>query len=117
MRESAKSFKDLIVWQKAHLLTLKVYKLSKGFPKEEQFGLVSQIRRAAVSIAANIAEGFTRKSNLEKQRFLNISQGSHEEVRYYLILSKDLGYCDTDKQSETLDEVSRILSGYMRTIK
>lgn len=81
MREAAKTFEDLVVWQKAHLFVLGVYRLSEGFPRCEIYGLSSQFRRAAVSIAANIAEGFRKRSKADKIRFLNIAQGSVEECR------------------------------------
>ena len=92
MRKPAKTFKDLIVWQRAHQLALEIYRMSSGFPKHELYGLVSQIRRAGFSIAANIAEDFRKTTNADKARYLNISQGSLEEVRYYLILAEDLRY-------------------------
>jgi len=94
-RAPARSFEDLIVWQKAHQLVLAVYRITSSFPKSEQFGLVSQMRRAAVSIPANIAEGFGKSGAADKARYLNISQGSLEELRYYLILTNDLEYSDT----------------------
>ena len=81
----AKSFHDLVVWQKAHAFVLQVYHVTGGFPAEERFGLVSQFRRAAVSIPANIAEGFRKNGRADKLRFYNISQGSLEECRYYLV--------------------------------
>src|SRR5438132_7481035 len=93
-REPAKSFEDLIVWQKSHRLVLEVYKLSRGFPKDETYGLRSQLRRASVSVPGNIAEGFRKRSAADKLRYLNIAQGSLEEARYYLILAHDLGYLD-----------------------
>ena len=93
-KQPAKTFQDLIVWQKAHALTLAVYRYSAGFPKSETYGLCAQIRRAAVSVPANVAEGFKRRSKGDKARFLNIAQGSLEEVRYFLILSRDLQYGD-----------------------
>ena len=89
VREPAKSFKDLVVWQKAHQLVLGMYKAIKDFPKEEIFALTSQFRRSAVSVAANIAEGFKKKSPADKLRFLNISQGSLSETEYYLLLAQD----------------------------
>lgn len=113
----SRSFKDLIVWQKAHQFVLKVYKLTRQFPKEEIFGLTSQFRRAAVSIAANIAEGFARKTKPDKIRVLNIAQGSLEECRYYLILANDLGY-QSDITVENLSgEVSRLLNAYIKAIE
>jgi len=88
----AKTFEDLIVWQKAHQFVLEVYRFTDSFPKTEVYGLTSQLRRAAVSIAANIAEGFKKNGKIDKARFMNTSQGSTEECRYYLILAEDLGY-------------------------
>lgn len=91
MRKPAKTFKNLIAWQKSHEFVLNVYKYTATFPKSELYGLSSQFRRAAVSIAANIAEGFKKRGKKDKARFLNISQGSLEECRYYLILATTLG--------------------------
>src|ERR1700730_12165245 len=91
-RSPARRFRDLRVWQKAHEFVLAVYRYSDSFPAQEKFGLALQLRRAAVSIPANIAEGFGKRSAAEKARFLNIAEGSLEECRYYLILSQDLGY-------------------------
>jgi len=85
----AKNFQDLIVWQKSHQLVLLVYKYSEAFPRKETFGLTSQLRRSIISVAANIAEGFKKRGKQDKMRFLNISQGSLEESRYYLILAQD----------------------------
>lgn len=115
-REPAKRFEDLIVWQKAHGLVLAVYNVTKAFPREETYGLTSQLRRAAVSIPANIAEGFRKRGRQDKARFLNIAQGSLEESRYYLILARDLGYIADDLAS-TLDEVSRLLNAYLRRLR
>ncbi len=105
------------VWQKAHQLVIKIYRLSKGFPKDERFGLTSQLRRAAVSVPANLAEGFKRVTIPDKLRFFNIAQSSLEEVRYYLILVYDLKYADTRELKEDLEEVSRMLEAYRRSIK
>jgi four helix bundle protein len=93
-RSPAKTFQDLIVWQKAHEFVLSVYRLSDSFPQKEMYGLASQFRRAAVSIPANIAEGFRKRGRSDKARFMNIAQGSLEECRYYLILTTDLHYGD-----------------------
>ncbi|KAB2846135.1 MAG: four helix bundle protein [Melioribacteraceae bacterium] len=114
--EKARNFTDLIVWQKAHQLVLAIYKLREGFPKTETYGLTSQIRRAAVSIAANIAEGFKKKGALDKVRFMNISEGSLEEVKYYLILAKDLGYIKEHGLDGIANEVSKLLSSYSQGI-
>lgn len=115
-REAAKSFEDLIVWQKAHLFVLCVYRLSAGFPKREIYGLSSQFRRAAISVPANIAEGFRKKSRAEKSRYLTIAHGSLEECRYYLILVKDLGYGDTQDLLAQLEEISKLLMAYSSAI-
>ena len=110
-------FEDLTVWQKAHELTLRVYRLSARFPREERFGLISQMLRAAVSVPANIAEGFKRRGGRDKAKFYNISQGSLEELRYYLILSRDLGYAtDTNDIDASLDEVGRMLHGLAASV-
>ena len=115
-RPAARNFQDLLVWQKAHQFVLGAYRYSASFPKSEIFGLTSQFRRAAVSIAANIAEGFRRAGKPEKVRFLNIAQGSLEECRYYLILARDLEYGDNQKLMEQIEEVSRILQSYAKAI-
>jgi four helix bundle protein len=112
----ARTFQDLLVWQKAHEIVLEVYALTAVFPKPETYGLSLQMRRAAVSIAANIAEGFRRRGKADKARFLNMAEGSVEECRYFLILAKDLGYADTQKLFATLEEVSRLLSAYTAAI-
>ena len=106
----ARTFQDLIVRQKAHRFVLSVYGLTSGFPQQEMYGLTSQFRRAAISTPANIAEGFTKRGKTDKARFMNIAQGSIEECRYYLILTKDLGYADTHQAMSQLEEVSRLLN-------
>lgn len=115
-RQAAKNFQDLIVWQKAHQLVLSVYRYSDTFPKREIYGLTSQLRRAAISIPANIAEGFKKKGKPDKIRFMNIAQGSLEECRYYLILSKDLGYGEYSELMLKLEEVSKLLGSYSSSI-
>jgi len=110
-RPKAKTFRDLLVWRKAHEFVLGVYRFTATFPKTETYGLALQMRRAAVSIPANIAEGFARRSDADKVRFFNIAAGSVEESRYYLILSQDLGYGDTQTLTGSLEEASRLLSG------
>jgi four helix bundle protein len=114
--EKARRFQDLKVWQKSHQLVLKIYRLTRSFPDHELFSLTSQIRRAAVSIPANIAEGFKRRGKADKVRFYNISQGSLEETRYYLILAKDLLYAETDDLQSEVDEMGRLLDAYMKAI-
>jgi four helix bundle protein len=117
MNTPAKSFRDLIVWQKAHEFVLKTYHLTKQFPADERYCLVPQMRRAAISIPANVAEGFRKRGAADKNRFFNTSQGSLEECRYYLILSQDLGYGDCLALEPLLDDVSRILSPTPRPSK
>ncbi len=113
---AAKTFAEVEVWKKAHAWVLAVYRLTEQFPRHELFGLTSQLRRAAVSIPANFAEGFKKKSRADKARFYNIAQGSLEECRYYLILSRDLGYGNTISLMESLEEVSRMLEAYARSM-
>ena len=115
-RPPARSFQDLIVWQKAHQFVLSTYLFTEGFPKYELFGLSSQFRRAAVSIPANIAEGFKKKGRADKGRFMNIVQGSLEECRYYLILAGDLGYGETQELLLQIEEVSKVLEAYTAAI-
>jgi four helix bundle protein len=112
----SRNFQDLDVWKKAHGWVLGIYRLSESFPKHELFGLTSQPRRAAVSVPANIAEGFKKKSIPDKARFYNIAQGSLEECRYYLILAKDLSYGDTKQLAIDLDEIGRMLDSYLRAM-
>jgi four helix bundle protein len=112
----ATSFRDLIVWQKSHALALHVYRVSARYPKTELYGLTSQIRRAAASVPANIAEGFKRASRADKARMLNIAQGSLEELRYYVLLANDLGYEGDPTLAGGLDEVARLLDAYRRKI-
>ena len=116
-KKSAQKFTDLIVWQKAHSFVLTIYRVSASFPKSEIYGLTSQLRRAAISIPANIAEGFKKRSGIDTARYMNIAQGSLEECRYYLILTKDLGYADTEQLSLQLDEVGKLLYGYINAIR
>ena len=111
------SFTELIVWQKAHQFVLDVYDYSGSFPSNEIYGLSSQFRRAAVSIAANIAEGYKRTGKKDKLRFYNISQASLEECRYFLILSKDLGFGDNSRMEFGIEEVSKMLVSYSKAIK
>jgi four helix bundle protein len=105
-------FQQLEAWQEAHRLVLMVYDVTKGFPGEERYGLVAQMRRAAVSIPANVAEGFKRRGIGDKVRFYNVAEGSLEELKYFFIVSKDLAYLASNAeliaQSET---VGRLLNG------
>ena len=116
----AKTFEDILAWQKAHQFVLNVYRVTPNFPDFERFGLGSQVQRAAVSIAANIAEGFRKLSQADKLRFMNIAQGSLEECRYYCILSRDLGYVNNDTYellSSSVNETSLLLNLYVKGIK
>jgi four helix bundle protein len=106
------NYKDLKVWEKAHLFTLKVYEVTKRFPKEELYSLTNQLRRSAASIPANIAEGCGKKSNPELAHYLNIALGSSNESEYLLLLSKDLGYLaieDFDVLNSLINEVKGML--------
>jgi len=115
-RAPAKTFRDLVVWRKAHEFVLATYRFSAGFPRQETYGLCSQLRRSAVSIAANIAEGFRKRGRADKVRFMNTAEGSIEESRYYLILAEDLGYGETQHLMAVLEEVSRLVNAYSRAI-
>ena len=110
----AYTFKDIIAWQKSYDYCLYVYKVSANFPEFERFGLRSQFTRAAVSITANIAEGYKKLSRQEKLRFLNISQGSLEECRNYNLLSRDLGYI-SDEEYNILEEKIEIASKFINS--
>ena len=114
-----KTFRDLIAWQKAHRMVLEIYRQTKSFPAEEKYGLISQIRRSASSVATNIVEGFKRRSDKEYSYFLNISEGSLEETKYHMILSRDLGYIRDNEFSaveDLCDEVGRLLCGLRRKV-
>jgi four helix bundle protein len=116
LRAASKTFQDLVVWQKAHRFVLDVYRYTGEFPKSELYGLTAQLRRAAVSIPANIAEGFRRLRDPDKVRMLNIARASLEECRYYLILAQDLGYGESEDLMAQLVEVSKILDAYAKAI-
>ncbi len=116
LSKPARTFQDLLVWQKAHQFVLGISALTTGFPRQETYGLSLQMRRAAVSLPANIAEGFRRRGKADKARFLNMAEGSVEECRYFLILARDLGYGETKKRSAMLEEVSRLLGAYAAAI-
>jgi four helix bundle protein len=117
MTKPAKTFKDLIVWQKAHRFILAIYSITKTFPSSEVYCLTNQMRRAAISVPANIAEGFRKRGGHDKRRFLNVAQGSLEESRYYLILIQDLDYGTTTEIDPLLEEVSKLLVAYARAIE
>jgi four helix bundle protein len=109
----------LLVWQKSHELVLKIYEITKSFPKDELFGLTSQVRRAAVSIPCNIVEGKARGSNKDYNRFLLIARGSLEEVKYQILLAKDLKYIDEFSYKELLNlalETGRLLAGLIKKL-
>ena len=109
------SFEQVMAWQKAHQFTVLVYQMTRSFPKDELFGLTSQFRRAAVSIEANIAEGYKRLGKKDKLHFLNISEGSLAECRNYIILSRDLGYINETQYSQlyfSIEESSKLLTSY-----
>jgi len=110
-----RDFHGLQVWQKAHLLALSIYKTAAGFPKTEIYGIVSQMRRAAVSIPANIAEGCGRGSQAELKRFMQIALGSATELEYQILLARDLGYINQDEHDrliENICEIKRMLTIY-----
>ena len=117
MSVPAATFQDLHVWRKAHQLVLAVYEATTQFPKHEMFGLTSQMRRAATSVPSNIAEGFKRRSRWDKARLLNIAEASLDELQYQLILSRDLGYCETIQLEANAAEVARMLSAYERAVR
>ena len=111
------NFHGIVAWQKAHEFVLMVYRETNCFPDFEKFGLCSQFQRAAVSIPANIAEGYKRLSRADKLRFYNIAQGSLEECRYYVLLSRDLGYINEEHYNllfDTVEETSKLLNGYCK---
>jgi four helix bundle protein len=113
------SFENIIAWQKAHNFVLLTYRVTRHFPEDEKFGLTSQFRRAAVSIEANIAEGYKKLSKTDKLRFFNIAQGSLEECRDYHILSRDLCYINSeefDSLHQCIEETSKFLNSYCKAI-
>ena len=115
-----RDFHSLVVWQKAHVLTLNVYRLTKRFPDDERFGLISQLRRSAASVPANLAEGCGRGGEQEFARFVQIAMGSAAEVEYHLLLAKDLGYIadtDFDMLQNAIEEVKRMLASLLRTVR
>lgn len=114
------NYKDLKVWEKAHLFTLEIYRVTKLFPKEEVYGLTSQLRRAASSISANIAEGCGKNSKLDFANFLNISLGSSNEAEYFVLLAKDLQYIsalDYESLSKLINEIKAMLIGLIAKVR
>ena len=115
-----RNFKELVIWQRSHALTLEIYKRTYMFPKEELFGLTSQMRRSAYSIPTNIAEGCGRNSNPDMKRFLIIASGSASELEYQLILSYDLGYLSKDlftALTTELNEIQKMIYIFTRNMK
>ena len=117
MSSPSKSFRELIVWQKAHQFVLETYEFTKKFPKEEVYCLTSQFRRAAVSIAANIAEGYKKKGKNDKLKFYNIAEGSLSESQYYCILAQDLNYGDSKELINLSFEIEKMLVSYCNSIR
>lgn len=112
MGESVYSYKNLKIWQRSHQVVLAIYAYSGDFPKSEQFALQSQLRRAAVSVPSNIAEGMTRRNRAEKLRFINIAQASLAEVEYQMFLSQELGYGDCGNLLIEIEEIQKMLSAF-----
>ena len=115
-----KTFKDLKIWRKSHKLVLDVYEVTKIFPGEERYGLVSQLRRSAASIPTNIVEGYKRRSDNDYARFVNIAEGSLEETKYHIILASDLGYIEKAHFNELMDkceELGKMLSAFYKRLK
>lgn len=115
-----RSFKDLLVWQKSHRLVLEIYRITNYFPRTEIYGLISQMRRAAVSIVSNLVEGFKRRTVKDSIHFYNIADGSIEELKYQLLLSKDLNYITPEifqKINFLIEEVSKMLRGWSESQK
>ena len=117
---ASKSFREVMAWQKAHAFVLAFYATKKMFPDDEKFALIPQFQRAAVSIAANIAEGYKKLSKADKLRFFNIAQGSLEECRYYIILAHDVGYYPDTVANDMwakIEEASTVLNAYCKAVK
>jgi len=111
-------FEQLEVWQEAHALVLHVYQATATIPADERYGLVPQMRRSAVSVPANIAEGFKRRGQADKAHFYNVAQASLEELRYYLILCRDLGFdIQYERLAERTDRIGRMLNGLVRAVR
>ena len=115
-----RNHRDLKVWCKAYSLSLDLYRLSRDFPKEELYGLTSQLRRASVSIGANLAEGCGRRTNAEMGRFIRIAMGSASELDHHLLLCKDLGFLQDQKYSRVfgdLNEIRKMLTGLLDSVE
>ena len=113
---TSRAFEDVEFWQLAHRWVIDIYKATDAFPKHEMFGLTSQLRRAAVSVPANFAEGFKKMGVPDKLRIYNIAQGSLEECRYYLILTRDLDYADVSDLRDRTEQISKMLNAYMNGV-
>ena len=114
---ASQSFRDLLVWQAAHKLVLRIYRMSRNFPDHERYALTSQIRRASASVAANIVEGYRRRTAKEKIKFYNNALASLDETKYFLILAEDLEYSDSKEVLQSAEEVAKMLYSYSRAIK
>jgi four helix bundle protein len=115
-----KDFRKLAIWQRSHQLTLAIYKLTRHFPRDEQYGLTAQLRRSASSIPANIAEGCGRDSEAELKRFLDIAHGSAAETDYHLMLASDLGYLSSaayEPLAMEVSEIKRMIGAFARKLK
>jgi four helix bundle protein len=115
-----KDFREILVWQRSHALTLEIYRLTQAFPREEVFGLTAQMRQAAASIPANISEGCGRDGDAELKRFLNIALGSACELDYFILLAGELGYIKapfSGKLSEEILEIRRMLGGFIQKLE
>jgi len=118
-KQKIKSFTDLIVWQKAHEMVLLIYKITEKFPHKEIYALISQIRRAAVSITSNIAEGFSRKSLKEKGQFYYMALGSNTELQNQFIIAKDLGYITKDEFDKVINgliQINKLINGLIKSL-
>jgi len=115
-----KDFRELKVWEKGHSLTMAVYRVTAGFPRDEVYGLTGQIRRSCASIPANVAEGCGRNGDAELARFLQIAMGSASELEYHLLLARDLGYLspvEYEPLSKETTEVKKMLTAFIQTLK
>jgi len=115
-----KDFRTLKAWEKSHRLTLAVYKATRGFPREELYGLTSQMRRSAAAIPANIAEGCGRRGDAELARFLQIAMGSASELKYHLLLAHDIGYLSDVVHGQLTNdtiEVKRMLTSFIQKLR
>lgn len=120
MTATIHSFTGLKAWQEAHGLVVKIYEMTKGFPREEQFGLTNQIRRASVSISSNLAEGFSKKSKKEKTQFYSTALASLTEVQNQMLIARDVGYIANElfqKHAQQTVTVSKLINGLMKTVQ